>query len=129
MEVMNAFSAEIKAGPAWVFWWVNYMTVVFLLAIPFSFVRVEARWTALVIALQFPAMLWLYTQVGFVRLLGITHIVFWTPLLIYLWRRRHKWRVKETLAGKWIVLLVATMLISLAFDVTDVIRYALGDRG
>ncbi len=128
MTALQALSADIAAGTQWVYWWVNYMSLVFVLAIPFSFVRVEARWTLLALALQFPALVWLHSQIGYVRLLGITHVIFWTPLLVYLWSRRNRWKIRETLAGKWIALLFATMAVSLVIDYTDVVRYALGDR-
>lgn len=127
MELVEAFMREIAAGPAWVEAWVNFMGVVFLLAVPFAFVRIEARWALVVMALSLPAMLGLYASVGFVRLLGIVHVVLWTPFAVYLWRRRDTWRVRETLAGKWVTLLFATILISLAFDYSDVVRYFLGD--
>lgn len=127
MELVEAFMRDIAAGPAWVEAWVNFMGVVFFLAIPFAFVRVEARWALVVMALSLPAMLGLYAAVGFVRLLGIVHVVLWTPLAVYLWRRRNAWRMRETLAGKWIALLFVTILVSLAFDYSDVVRYLLGD--
>lgn len=129
MELFEAFSRDLAAGPAWVEVWVNFIGLVFMLAIPFAFVRVEARWAVLAMALALPSMLGLYSIVGFVRLLGIVHVVYWTPLAIYLWRRRAQWRVKESLAGKWIALLFATIVVSLAFDYTDVVRYLLGERG
>lgn len=128
MEVVGAFLRDIAAGPAWVGAWVNFMGIVFLLAIPFSFARVEARWALAVMALTFPAMMGLYSLVGFVRLLGLVHVVLWTPFAVYLWRRRAHWRIRETLAGKWIAVLFATIVVSLAFDYTDVVRYLLGER-
>lgn len=127
METVEAFMRDVAAGPAWVEFWVNFMGVVFVLAIPFAFSRVEARWALVVMAISLPAMMGLYSAVGFVRLLGIVHVVLWTPFAFYLWRRRDNWRVRETLAGKWIVLLFATVLVSLAFDYVDVVRYLLGD--
>lgn len=129
METLAAFSADLESGPRWVYLWVSFMSLVFAGAVPFAFFRPEARWTLLVMAITFPAMIWLYSVVGYVRLLGIVHVVLWTPLAIYLWRRRTHWRVRETLAGKWIFLLFVVILISLAFDYSDVIRYWLGDRG
>lgn len=129
MELAGAFLRDIASGPAWVGAWVYFMGIVFLLAIPFSFARVEARWALLVMALSFPAMIGLYSLVGFVRLLGIVHVVLWTPFALYLWRRRAHWRIRQTLAGKWIALLFATVVVSLAFDYTDVVRYTLGERG
>ncbi len=128
MDIIDQFSADMQAGPQWISLWVNFMGLVFALALPFALFRAEARWMLLVMLLTFPTMMWLYSQVGYVRLLGLPHVVFWTPLVIYLWRRREKWRVRETIAGKWILLLFATMLVSLAFDYTDVARYLLGDR-
>lgn len=128
LEIMQNFQADIKAGPAWVDIWLNVMSFVLILSIPFSFVRKEARWVLLSMVLVIPSMMLLYSQVGFVRLLGIVHIVFWTPLLIYLWRRRGEWRVSETWAGKWIVLAFAVITISLAFDFIDVARWLLGER-
>lgn len=128
MEIVEAFENELRAGPAWVFYWVNWMSAVFFLAVPFALVRAEARWAILVMVLTFPAMMWLYAQIGYVRLLGVVHVALWTPFALYLWMRRDRWRVRETLSGKWILALFATMLVSLAFDYADVVRYALGER-
>jgi len=129
MELFTAFQQDMAAGPAWVVHWVNFMGVVFMLAIPFSVVRMEARIALVVFLLTAPAMMALYAQVGYVRLLGVVHVILWTPLAYYLWKRRDKWRVRETIAGKWIFLLFVTIVISLIFDYTDVIRYAAGERG
>jgi hypothetical protein len=129
MEHLAAFEADIATAPLWVQYWLNYMGVVLMLSIPFAFVRVEARWAVLVVALTVPAMVALHSAMGYVRLLGVVHVVVWTPFVIYLWRRRDRWRVKETLSGKWIALLFATMIVSLAFDYTDVARWLLSERG
>ena len=128
LQSAQEFQDAVAAGPQWVAVWVNYMGLVFLLAVPFSFIRAEARWALITMLLTAPAMIALYSQVGFVRLLGVVHVVLWTPLAIYLWRRRGKWRVKETIAGKWIAVLFATIIISLLFDYADVARYLLGER-
>ena len=129
VEIYEAFQADIARGPQWVAWWVNFMGLVFLPSLFFFPFRREARWAFLTMfVLTIPAMLALYAQVGMVRLLGIVHIVLWTPLLIALLRTRSSWRTRETWAGKWIVLLCAVMLVSLAFDIADVVRYVLGER-
>lgn len=90
--------------------------------------RVEARW---VLAAWIPNgifMSWLLTQVGYTRMLGLSHVIFWTPLLIYLWMRRDKWNVSGSLTGKWLVGLFAVNLISLVIDYADVARYIMGDH-
>lgn len=128
MEQLAAFEADIATAPLWVQYWLTFMGLVLMLAFPFAFVRVEARWAALVVLLTLPAMVALHSAIGFVRLLGIVHVILWTPLVIYLWRRRGEWRVKETISGKWIALLFATMMASLVFDYSDVARWLFGER-
>ena len=129
MEHFAAFQADINNAPLWVQYWLNFMGIVLMLALPFSIVRVEARWAVLVMLLSLPAMIALHAAVGYVRLLGLVHVVIWTPFVAYLWRRRDRWRVRETLSGKWIALLFATMIVSLVFDYADVARWLLGERG
>lgn len=69
----------------------------------------------------------LFNNLGYVKLLGLPHLVFWTPLVMFLyfqmkrpdmpvWPRRIMWVV----AG--------IITISLAFDFVDVARYILGER-
>mgnify|MGYP001292076715 CR=1 FL=1 len=128
MEQLQAFQADIATAPLWVQYWLAFLSAVLMLAFPFALVRDEARWAALVVLLTLPAMVALHSAIGFVRLLGIVHVVLWTPFVIYLWRRRSQWRVKETLSGKWLALLFAMMMVSLAFDYYDVVRWILGER-
>ncbi len=128
MDAVNAFMNDLRAAPAWIGVWVNFLGAVFALAIPFAFRRIEARAALLVMALTFPAMIAAHSVIGYSRLLGLVHVVIWTPFAIWLWRRRGDWRVRETLGGKWVVLLFATMLVSLAFDYSDVVRWLLGER-
>ncbi len=130
MDLLSSFAADVKAGPAWVYYWVNFMGFVFMLSIPFAFKRSEARWILLASLVVAPIIMFsLYHKFGYQRILGWGHIIAWTPLLVYLWKRRNMWQVKETLSGKWIALTFAVMLFSLAFDIPDVVRYALGERG
>ncbi len=127
-ELAAAFSEEIRQGPLWVQIWVNWMALMMVLTIPFAFVRVEARWAVLAMLLIFPTMMFLYAQFGYQRILGLGHIPYWTPLLVYLLARRDKWRVKESIGGKWLALFTLTISISLLFDYADVIRYLIGER-
>lgn len=129
MGALQAFSADLQTAPQWVQLWVSWMTLVMALAFVFAFFRKEARVAALVIVLTIPAMVGLHAAIGFVRLLGVVHVVLWTPLMIYLWRRRAHWRVKDTIAGKYLLVLFVTMMISLVFDYADVARWLLGERG
>ncbi|WP_340693161.1 hypothetical protein [Hyphomonas sp.] len=128
LDVFAAFNADVATQPQWIQVWLNVLVGVLALSIPFSFVRVEARWTLLGLVVGAGGVLFLYSQFGYSRILGLGHVVAWTPLVAYLLARRSHWRVPETWAGKWIVVAVAVLLVSLAFDYVDVIRWLLGDR-
>lgn len=64
---------------------------------------------------------------GYVRLLGLPHILIWTPLLAYLWGQVG--RPDMPRAPRLILMVVmAVILVSLAFDYADTARYILGER-
>ena len=69
----------------------------------------------------------LYTKMGYVKLLGLPHIVVWTPLLIFL---VYKIRSPEVprLAKLVMCIISAVIVVSLMFDYLDVIKYIMGDR-
>ena len=68
----------------------------------------------------------IFSKKGFVRLLGIGHIL-WIPMVYWFWCR-----IDLTAASDffqlWIVLVVFVDTISLVIDVTDVARYWNGER-
>ncbi|MCL6283813.1 hypothetical protein M3P21_09760 [Ruegeria sp. 2012CJ41-6] len=69
----------------------------------------------------------IFSQLGYVRLMGLGHILFWTPIAVYLFRQQA--RLGMPTVPIWImraILLVIT--ISLIFDYVDLVRYILGDR-
>jgi len=73
------------------------------------------------------AMGWLFRQIGYVRLLGIVHVILWTPLFIYLLSRAKNGEM--TLPFRLVIwIFVVTLAVSLAFDYVDVMRYLLGER-
>ena len=70
---------------------------------------------------------WVYEQMGYVRLLGIVHVILWTPLFVYLFLRAKNGEM-PLLCRLVIWMFVATLAVSLVFDYTDVARYLLGER-
>jgi len=69
----------------------------------------------------------LYNAFGYVKLLGLGHIVFWTPLVIYLimlWRNGEVPKVPQIILS----VVIGAILISLVFDYVDLAKYILGDR-
>jgi len=126
-----SFQDALAQQPDWVVYWVNWMTLIFGVSfVAFLFSR-HTRGAALAVFLAYTAgvlmLFWLYAELGYVRLLGLPHVLFWTPLAIYLiWRLRD--RQIPTPLRLLMGVLLATVVISLGFDYTDVARYLLGER-
>jgi len=118
--------AYVATLPQWVQYWMTWMTVVLGLGtLVFSFVRAEARWLFLAMIAALASTMALGMTVGWNKLWGLAHIVFWTPVVIYYIRR---WPVveKRSVFGVWFVLALATMIVSLVFDAKDVVEYFMG---
>jgi phosphoglycerol transferase MdoB-like AlkP superfamily enzyme len=69
----------------------------------------------------------LYQRIGYVRLLGLPHVLIWTPLVIYLFVQQGKPKM-PIWPQRIIWVVIITILISLVFDYFDVLRYVLGSR-
>jgi hypothetical protein len=112
---------------AWLYW-MSFAIIVTPLVLVFSKVT---RRDAVIVLLTNIAMLvgmgWVYEQMGYVRLLGIVHVILWTPLFVYLFLRAKNGEM-PILCRLVIWMFAATLAVSLVFDYTDVARYLLGER-
>ena len=77
--------------------------------------------------LGFLIMWVIYAQKGFVRLLGLGHLVAWPTLMV--------WCAKVVAQGNaegvfkyWLVSVLLVNGISLVIDLVDVVRYSLGEK-
>jgi len=111
--------------PEWLIWWFNWL--VFAVAVlPLALLIWPQSRKVGVIAvaasiLTGAAVYGMFRQMGYVKLLGLPH------LLVYLFRKQAKDAMP--IAARWIIrVILVTLLISLAFDVVDVLRYILGER-
>lgn len=126
-----SFEEALAQLPQWVQHWMNFIALVLALStITFLIVK-TTRWLGAYMVVStialFLIMTWIYDQMGMVRLLGIVHIVFWTPLVVYLWRRlRSNPPQKYVALLMW--LLLATLTVALVFDYYDVLRWVMGER-
>jgi len=121
----------IAQQPAWIGYWLKWLVfgafILPLMLLIWRQTRIAA--VAAIVAGVAGAFAtgWLYDQMGYVKLLGLPHIVVWTPLAVYLFML-----LKRPDVPAWpkriIVVVLATILISLAFDYADVARYQLGER-
>ncbi len=131
MDAVLTMEQAIALLPAWVGIWLNWMMigVVFLpLAL---FVWRQTRLAALLSVLPAVAsglcVHFMFEKMGYVKLLGIPHVILWTPLVWY-YLTLLRGDTIPTIARYIMYVILATMLVSLAFDYTDLIRYILGER-
>ena len=131
MDLALNFAHDLHAQPVWVRAWAVWMFVATVVAPIVMWRYGAARRDYLLVAsstvvLLVAVPLW-HSFVGYVRVLGLPHLPVWTPLAVYLyWRRKHfssPWQLR------WAVsVLLATIVVSLAFDYADAGRFMLGER-
>jgi len=121
----------IAQQPAWIGYWLNWLLFgAFILPVSLLIWR-QSRVAAIVTVVASVAGAfgtnWLYTKMGYVKLLGLPHIIVWTPLAIYLFGQIRRADMPKW--PRWIIgVVLASILISLAFDYTDAMRYLLGEK-
>ena len=121
----------IATQPAWVQIWLNVLFAgAYLLPLALLVWAPSRRAgivTVLASALAGAGVYWLFGQMGYVRLLGLPHILIWTPLVVYQWgqvRRPDMPRIPRLI----LYVVMAVILVSLVFDYVDLARYLLGER-
>lgn len=125
-EASAAQDAYVATLPVWVVYWMYWMLGILAVgSLVFSFFRVEARWLLLSFVLTLISTMALGMTVGWNKLWGVTHLVFWTPVVIY-YIRRWPFVEKKSVFGVWFVLALATMIVSLVFDAKDLVEYLMG---
>ena len=107
LEVIAGQPLPVKI---WLFWMfaINISSLFFLK-------HHLARWVAGVMLGNMIAMNLLLCFYGPGEHIAIPHVVFWTPMLIYLFLARDKWLQMSAL-GIWVSLLFMTDLVSLVMD-------------
>lgn len=134
-EIPKTLGEAMAAEPLWLRTWIQVLVAAHLGSLLFVAGREQGRWKVrtepIAILSVFLAaglaMGRLYEEIGYVRLLGIAHLVFWTP--VYAWvlfarRERHPLR---TPFGAYLHFYLVIAGISLAIDAIDVARYMMGD--
>ncbi len=127
-----SFEQAVALQPAWVGIWLNILLLgAFVLPVALLFWRASRMagiWSLAAAVLSGVSVTWMFNQLGYVKLLGLPHLIFWGPLLVYLWDQIR--RADMPLWPRRIMSVVMVVIaISLAFDVVDVLRYILGERG
>jgi hypothetical protein len=128
MEEMELAVQAVAAAKPLVGYWMNWMMLVFALSVLFAWKHKAARWVIAAFVLTIPFALFIFGRSGEVDMIGLAHIIVWSPLAYYLIQkeiRTKKFKAKSCY-GVWLILLVATILISLVFDVRDVAMVLMG---
>ena len=128
---MEAFSADVLLLPNWVQIWMDILGPVVLGSAVILLFKKETRligvFTLVGTILNVVLMLWIHGQLGFVKLLGLGHVIFWTPLVFMIWPKLKNVGL-STLFKAVLWILLVTLVVALAFDYADVIRWVLGNR-
>ncbi len=85
----------------------------------------EGQLALLCMMAAFVIMWVIYIKKGFVRLLGLGHLIAWTPQVVW-----YSQVVGDAVGGfqYWLISVIVLNGLSLAIDFVDVIRYSLSDR-
>jgi len=89
--------------------------------------HIEAQVALGAVGVAVVAQALIYQRKRFIRLLGVTHVI-WVPMLAWMALRLDTLPREETAFHAWLVTLIATNAISLAIDAWDATRFVLGDR-
>jgi hypothetical protein len=68
----------------------------------------------------------IYQRTGFTRVLGIAHLL-WLPMFVWMATRADNIAAHSDLQS-WIIVLAITNAVSFVVDMTDVTRFAMGER-
>ena len=127
MRVVARFFRGI-VGLGWPWWlWIGLLAAINFVAPLFFIGSLEARVVLAAVMLGLVIQLAIASRLGFVRLLGVGHILVWVPMLLWLAPRLVNLDA-ATAFGRWLFVLVVVDLVSLVIDFVDVGRYLAGER-
>lgn len=135
-DYANLGEAILATQPTWLLVYLFILVTANLGAIFFVAKKTPQGWrpryeaiaivAAFLLAGEF--MDYLYLQYGYVRLLGLAHIVFWTPVYAWIFVHRKDYAAPPYFS-KFVVFYLVMAGLSLFIDVIDVARYLLGETG
>jgi hypothetical protein len=130
-ETIMTLEEAIAAQPAWLGVWLNILVFGAFVAPLALFAWKATRLTGAIALMTsllagFGVKL-MFDQMGYVKLLGLPHILLWTPLALFLWKKLQQQDLpiwpRRILIG-----ILTVLTISLVFDYVDALRYLFGER-
>ena len=136
MELPATLGEAIALQPPWLMSYLYVLVAANLGAIFFIVQRTQDGWRpryeaiAIVVAFLLAGefMNYLYSQYGYVRLLGLAHLLFWTPVYSWVFTRRKQF-TDAPIFSKFVLFYLVMAGISLTIDTIDVARYLMGETG
>jgi len=134
LAIPATLNEAIFSEPLWLQAWVMLLVIANIGAIPFAPTKENNAWklrsecVAIIVSFVVAAILmdWMYNTFGYVRLLGMAHLVAWTPAFVYVLMRRKQLGM-STAFGKYVHFYLVIAGLSLVIDLLDVVRYLVGD--
>lgn len=123
--MFDFFKAMLLMPKPWVAW-VGLLMAVNMVAPLFFMATLEAKVVFATMMASAALMMVIFAQKGFVRLLGLAHIL-WIPLIFWLWGRVNP-GAPATGFDQWILAVITLNGLSLMIDAVDVSRYFRGER-
>lgn len=123
--MMNFMKALLKLPRLWVVW-VGLLMTVNMLAPLFFMTTLEGKVVLATMMASAGLMLFVFAQKGFVRLLGLGHVL-WIPLILWLFGRVD-FAIPDTGLEAWVLTVITLNGLSLVIDTVDVVRYLRGER-
>lgn len=105
--------------------WMAWMSLIFLASIAFVWKYTPARVVLGAMLATIASVLYIWSLTKIIHLFGVAHILIWFPLAVYLWGAVLSQKGRERYQAHrpfyiWICLLVATIVVSLVFDIRDI---------
>ncbi|MDH5232171.1 MAG: hypothetical protein OEZ58_20320 [Gammaproteobacteria bacterium] len=126
-DIFNEIMQQTALLPTHLILWLSWMFLVSFIAPLLLMKHAVARRIVLVQLAMTLFALFLFSEAGLSRLLGLAHVLFWTPIVYYLVRQIKAMQAYPILLA-WAKVCIVTMCLSLMFDYVDVVRYILGER-
>lgn len=120
MQIARDIWHSYRSLPAWVQIWVGLILVPANLASVFFLNQPNGLWIAiLAVGGMIPNAFFMVFERGFSRIMAISHLILWTPLMFLLWPQ---------LGAPYATILFVINGISLIFDVKDTNEWIKGER-
>lgn len=128
MDLIKEAGLQMNQLPRPIQLWMQWLNIVFLPSLFFVFSYAEVRWVILVYFIGFPVGFLAYYFTKDLGMMGVAHILFWTPLLCYLaYTLIDNPNVSFlSLYGVWVSLLCLTMAIAVILDIKAVSSFLRG---